>query len=51
LPELSTAIDRSRKPGTQRPDALISATRARASPDMRATQRPPSAAKDFCGAK
>ena len=51
LEELSTAIDRSRKPGIQRPEALISATRARASPDMTATQSPPSAAKDFCGAK
>src|SRR3712207_3728718 len=51
LDELSTAIDRSRKPGIQRPDALISATRASASPDMTAIQSPPSAAKDFCGAK
>jgi hypothetical protein len=49
--ELSTAIDRSRNPGIQRPEALISAMRASASADMSAIHRPPSPAKLFCGAK
>jgi hypothetical protein len=48
---LSTAIDRSRKPGIQRPEALISATRASAAGDISASHSPPSLAKDFCGAK
>ena len=48
---LLIAVGRLKKSGTQRPDAVISSTRARAAGENRASQRPPSEANDFCGAK
>ena len=49
--ELSIAVGRLKKSGTQRPEAVTSSTRARAAGENSASQRPPSEAKDFCGAK
>jgi len=51
LSELSSAVVSDRNSGTQRPFAPISATRSSATGLISASQRPPSAAKDFCGAK
>ena len=45
------AVGRLKKSGTHRPEAVISSTRARAAGEKTPTQRPPSEAKDFCGAK
>ena len=42
---------RSKNAGIQRPPALIFSARAIAAGLMSASQRPPSDAKDFCGAK
>ena len=46
----STAVDRSRKAGTQRPDALMAAMRSSAAGDMTASQSPPSEPNAFWGA-
>jgi hypothetical protein len=48
---LEIAVGRLKKSGTQRPEASISSTRARAAGENAASQRPPSEAKDFWGAK
>ncbi len=49
--ELSMAVGRSKNGGMYRPEAAISAARSRAAGEKDASQRPPSEAKDFCGAK
>ena len=49
--ELSIAICRSLNAGTHRPVACTCATRSIAAGDISASHRPPSLAKDFCGAK
>jgi hypothetical protein len=51
LRELSIAVGRLKKSGTQRPEAVISSTRASAAGEKMPTQRPPSEAKHFWGAK
>jgi hypothetical protein len=51
LVELSIAVGRSKNAGTQRSESAIAAARSSAAGDRRATQRPPSEAKHFCGAK
>src|SRR6478609_156199 len=49
--ELSIAVGRSKNGGTYRPEPAISAARSSAAGEKVASQRPPSEAKDFCGAK
>jgi hypothetical protein len=51
LRELSSAVVSDRNSGTHRPLAPISAIRSSAAGLISASHRPPSAAKDFCGAK
>ena len=48
---LSMAIGSDKKSGTQRPEAAICSTRARAAGLITASHSPPSEAKFFCGAK
>ena len=49
--ELVTAVVNDRDSGTQRPLDSIRAARSIAAGEAAASQRPPSDAKDFCGAK
>ena len=51
LRELSSAVARLSDSGIQRSDPAISSIRAMARGETRATHRPPSDAKFFCGAK
>ena len=45
------AVGRSKNAGIHRSPAAIEAARSSAAGDISAIQRPPSEAKDFCGAK
>jgi hypothetical protein len=51
LRELSSAVARERNSGIQRSEAASSSTRSIAAGLRSASQRPPSEAKHFCGAK
>ena len=51
LRELSIAVGSEKNSGMCRPDAWIRSARSRAAGENAAIHRPPSEAKDFCGAK
>jgi hypothetical protein len=51
LRELSIAVGSEKNSGTWRPDAWTRSARSIAAGEKTPIHRPPSAAKDFCGAK